>query len=349
MLQQLTIENFRGFKHLAISDFARFNIVAGENDVGKSSLLEAIFLLSGMEKSDIATYLSAARLVEATQIDDLFPIFYGKNIKTPVVVTGQFTDAVVRKIKLGIKPPEEREFRRYHLPNLGALSDVLLSPALVQSYQVGPSGQLPPAVELPLYVDQKGEIKTLSSSSSSHFWPCMYIPARKSLTDRRYLIDMINQKKKGDLLEILRTIDPQIADLTVNGTQVMVDTKYSDNLLPLEVLGDGLVRLVNILSIAEACRDGTICIDEIENGLHYTAMRTFWRALVKFARKGNIQVIATTHNLELMQNIAMATSEKETADLAYFRLVKRKDGTIAASRLLGASYKAQLEEGMELR
>lgn len=45
MLENLHIQNFRLFRDFKIENLARVNLIVGKNNVGKSSLLEAISLL----------------------------------------------------------------------------------------------------------------------------------------------------------------------------------------------------------------------------------------------------------------------------------------------------------------
>ena len=45
MLEQLRVRRFRGFEDLEVDRLRRINLIAGRNDTGKSTLLEAIFLL----------------------------------------------------------------------------------------------------------------------------------------------------------------------------------------------------------------------------------------------------------------------------------------------------------------
>ena len=45
MLTDLSIQNFRPFQSFKVTDWARVNLIVGENSVGKSSLLEAVHLL----------------------------------------------------------------------------------------------------------------------------------------------------------------------------------------------------------------------------------------------------------------------------------------------------------------
>jgi len=47
MLNQLTIEHFRGFSLFKIDQLTRINLIVGKNNVGKTAILEALFLLSG--------------------------------------------------------------------------------------------------------------------------------------------------------------------------------------------------------------------------------------------------------------------------------------------------------------
>ena len=43
MLKRLQIRNFRGFNALKIDQLSGINLIAGKNNSGKTSLLEAIF------------------------------------------------------------------------------------------------------------------------------------------------------------------------------------------------------------------------------------------------------------------------------------------------------------------
>ena len=42
------IENFRGISSLKIEDMGRVNLLVGQNNSGKTSVLEALFLLTGI-------------------------------------------------------------------------------------------------------------------------------------------------------------------------------------------------------------------------------------------------------------------------------------------------------------
>jgi len=47
MYQSFHVKNFRCFDDLQLNDLARVNLIAGKNNTGKTSLLEALFLHAG--------------------------------------------------------------------------------------------------------------------------------------------------------------------------------------------------------------------------------------------------------------------------------------------------------------
>jgi len=46
MLRDLTIKNYRAFKDFSIDGLARVNLIVGDNNAGKTSFLEAVYLLA---------------------------------------------------------------------------------------------------------------------------------------------------------------------------------------------------------------------------------------------------------------------------------------------------------------
>ena len=52
MYESFRVQNFRGFEDLRLDDLARVNLIAGKNNTGKTALLEAIALHTGMYDPD---------------------------------------------------------------------------------------------------------------------------------------------------------------------------------------------------------------------------------------------------------------------------------------------------------
>lgn len=349
MLRKVKIRHFRGFEDFETPELPQFTVVAGANNVGKSSLLEAIFLMSGMMASNMPERIVDSRLMLVQKSEDILSLFYAQDAGVPLSVEGTFDNDVVRELTLGIEEPEEGAFHRYEEPIPGVDPNTELYPSIKQSYKMRRPGM--PTIEgtLSTLVDKAGNIKALSNMGHPESWPCVFIPSRRSLKGVEFLTKLIVEKREQRIVDTLRQIDDRIASIMVNGPKVMVDVGLSRR-LPIEVLGDGLIKIVMALSAADACRNGgLICLDEIENGLHYSAMSAFWRSLVSFAKSENIQVIVTTHNLEMLQRIAAETSTADEEILKFVRLERSRDDRIVFTELSGSAYKAQLDEGMELR
>ena len=50
--------------------------------------------------------------------------------------------------------------------------------------------------------------------------------------------------------------------------------------------------------------NGFLLLDEIDTGLHFSAMEEMWRLVVNTARESNVQVFATTHSYDCIQGLA---------------------------------------------
>ncbi|TAF30657.1 MAG: ATP-binding protein, partial [Oscillatoriales cyanobacterium] len=78
-----------------------------------------------------------------------------------------------------------------------------------------------------------------------------------------------------------------------------------------------------------------LLIDEIENGIHYTNQREFWRMLFRLAVELDTQIFATTHSLEMLQAFAdVGLEPDQKCSSAYFELARKlKTNQIIGSRL----------------
>jgi AAA15 family ATPase/GTPase len=61
ILQDVTITNFRGFDSLEINGLSKLNLFVGKNNSGKTSILEALFLLIGMSNPALPNRINQIR------------------------------------------------------------------------------------------------------------------------------------------------------------------------------------------------------------------------------------------------------------------------------------------------
>lgn len=77
------------------------------------------------------------------------------------------------------------------------------------------------------------------------------------------------------------------------------------------MLGDGIRKLLAIITSLYGCKNGIIFIDEIDNGMHFSSLSSLWKAIIKTARLLNVQVFATTHNIESLQSLSNVLADSE--------------------------------------
>ena len=72
---ELAIRGFRGLSALKLDGLGTINILLGANDVGKTSVLEAVFLLTGLAEPKLSVRLQNGRNYLVNEIDDFSSIF----------------------------------------------------------------------------------------------------------------------------------------------------------------------------------------------------------------------------------------------------------------------------------
>ena len=138
--------------------------------------------------------------------------------------------------------------------------------------------------------------------------------------DAKWLGRLRQQKKSDLVVEALHVIEPRLYSLEVNpitGTDMIWGDIGLSELVPLPVMGDGMMQLTRIVLAISSARDGVVLIDEIENGLHHSVLSEVWQVIEKAANQFNTQIVATTHSYEC---IAAAEQVFKSSDEDFFLL-----------------------------
>ena len=95
MLKRLQIRNFRGFNALEIDQLSGINLIAGKNNSGKTSLLEAIFLLAGGGNAQMAVNDNVIRITDSNGVPASDPfrkqLFFNLNMGRTIGIDGEHT------------------------------------------------------------------------------------------------------------------------------------------------------------------------------------------------------------------------------------------------------------------
>lgn len=163
--------------------------------------------------------------------------------------------------------------------------------------------------------------------------PCSHVPtdfvSQDELSD---LWDQVTLTPFQDkVIEALRVIDPRLQGLAfIKATDTstyprrrdsalripVVKLEGTDERIPLNSMGDGMLRVLQLALAVFPAKGGYLLIDEFENGLHFSVQDEVWRFMFVLAEELNIQVFATTHSTDCLRSFSrVARSHPESGVL----------------------------------
>ena len=170
------------------------------------------------------------------------------------------------------------------------------------------------------------------------------------------LYDVAVRKEKEDqLTNLLQLIEPRLKNLrplTPEGEDEKIKVVHANlglgELVPLSQLGQGFNRLAYLYAGLLGQNANIALIDEIENGIHYSALPILWQGIANMARELDIQIFATTHSYECIQ-AAAKVFEKTPEEFQLIRLDRTDDNNIAPVLIQGRKIQTALQSGWEVR
>lgn len=123
--------------------------------------------------------------------------------------------------------------------------------------------------------------------------------------------------------------------------------------IPLNSMGDGMLRVLQLALKIFPAKGGVLLIDEFDNGLHFSVQKKIWSWLFDIAKELNIQVFATTHSWDCVDSFAKVAAEKPASEGVLFRVgqsVRTSDnGKIIATVFDSEALKTITQSDVEVR
>ena len=90
MLTEIEVKNFRGFRSLKMNDLGRITLIGGKNGVGKTALLEALWIFSGSDLPELSERINALRGLPALGPDSVFQdMFFDYDIGSRIKIAAR--------------------------------------------------------------------------------------------------------------------------------------------------------------------------------------------------------------------------------------------------------------------
>lgn len=333
MLSSVQIQGFRCFPQFEMSNLGRINLLVGTNNSGKTSVLEAIYLLACSGDPDaisqllmrrgerfVPTVLSSESLGMRRPPDefDVSHLFSGHEAMPGscfrvTAQEGHFSR--VLDVKFSEQVTEQAEiFSEYKRG--------LLGPRFSLTLNGNPS---PPLRSIPLtqagglLADSSGMAVPRGRQNARDVFATQFVSTESLSSDD--LIVMWNKialtPSESLVLSALQFLDPdieRIAAQTVGPSRsrggFIIKRQGQPEPVPIGSMGDGIWRMLAMAIAITQCKGGILLVDEIDTGLHYTVMSQMWNLIYHVATDLDVQVFATTHSYDCVYSLAQICSNE---------------------------------------
>ncbi len=351
--RDISIENFRSISKLKLDNFRRVNLITGRNNSGKTSVLEALFLLSGMSNPQLAVNINNFRNLILTKNEDFSFIFHDLDFATEPTIDGLLD---MSRRSLRIKPrysriPSEKLVSGKKQEN-STTNGAIISTSVQNTIE---------GVTLEFKESDRKNVRIAELSlqdgipildrSYKEKLRCTYLNSHLAMVALGSNFEnLIVNKEIESLITILKEIEPNIVDIRMGiGNMLYADIGIS-KMIPLNIMGDGIIRILSMIAVATTMKGGVILIDEIENGLHYSSLQILWKSLIRVADLNDVQIFATTHSYECISALASLMDENVAiSDQVSLYRIDRKNNVHKGYEYSAEMIRTGINEKIEVR
>ena len=349
-IKSLKIENFRGIKKFELNDLGKINIFLGRNSVSKTSILEAIWLNTGMRSVNNIQAIDTFRNIHYKNIDDYLLTFNNLNPENhPEIILnieGQNRKAVIKPL-YDFPTPMNSTQNGNGIENIKKISYPELSnKKAIRGY------------ELCFEVDgQKYSSKLLldnqhvpsSPSYKEIYYSYMFTPHLRSILG---IQEMVTDEKEQELIESMKKIDNRITSIAEVNGEFLVGIDIGKR-IPLKLLGEGLISIISIQATLYHMRNQFLLIDEIDNGLHYKSQELVWEIITEQSFNNNIDCFITSHSKEMLETLSRFLAKEENEKyqnlFKFYTLFKNKNNYLDTSIYNYNEFAEEIEYNGEMR
>ncbi len=375
-LTYFKVENFKRFDALELTDIGQFNLIVGDNNVGKTSLLEA--LMFSLDRQEYLIRLHETLCKKGLHIHT--EITYSKNgiiseVKYP---QDNFLAYLLRTISEKMQINAIFESGRHEFISIKYVeySNIITVSGLKDLYDsdIKFIGKSPDNRYVEFYwrtensnektdfpIKGRTEVAGLYEHFYSHEVDMPLVTT--SINEKNAFIDVyfstinLSRTAKKDIIKNLKIILPDAEDFEVRKIggvdQLMIGIKDKDELMPVSLFGESVIRTTQILLKISKNKGGRLMIDEIDTGIHHSRIKPFLKNVIILASQNNVQLFMTTHSLECQQAFSAIFEDDDMQEHALkvrqFTLFEDKHGKVVASKRNWQQLECALESGFETR
>ena len=360
MINSFYIDDFRGIHNLVVRNLNTVNLIVGDNNSGKTSVLEALQLLSS--PGEISNLFRVARYRDSvlapsgvSLYENVLCLFPHAEELLTIGVSAEFDNIPVacyisgkqERIIIDSSEVEENYLRHAEMIGENEADQFLGTIEYIYGRHKGTT-----PLQINTYSRASGSaISKTKAIRMVYVSPCDHL--------RGSLISQIirNDGYKEICVKALQLFDPDIVDILVLKSTVGVRSvdyiKHKQlGIMPLSTFGDGIKKVLVLANAIVQATNGILLIDEIETAIHKKYYDDIFRFIVKACSAFNVQTFITTHSIEAVDGL-LATqnyNEQTVMDDISVITIKKAHGR-SYSRVLSGREVAENREafGFEVR
>jgi energy-coupling factor transporter ATP-binding protein EcfA2 len=351
LLQSFHIRSFRGLKNVSLENLGRINLLVGENNSGKTSILESLLMFGAPGVSRNWLRILNARDVGLSDdnigevVSWLFPVIgRERSDEREEIILEGVSDS--RRESLRLKFQMETEVLENRGPQSGRYSEIpedsertrKIAHLFAEWFSEADGGKSGEMVFGSAERRMGPRFAHVFDDAIKHIrrLPVEFVKPHAHRLGRMSVGALTNavwRQQKDLLVGVL-----QIFDADITGVE-MIDGPFEPSLvinhrklgaMPLHAFGDGLRKAVVVTGYALRAENGILLLDEAETALHVHAQDKFFLGLHELCDQLNVQVFMTTHSLDSVDAILRASKTREAEVVAYH--LSNNDGVRSIKR-----------------
>ncbi|MFP6161799.1 AAA family ATPase [Helicobacter pylori] len=353
MIQSVRIKNFKTFKDTQIDGFTKLNIITGQNNAGKSNLLEALYYLVGKSMHPCTNVLEIYDNIrkEPLTSESKSLMFYGLDTKKEIQIVTTLDNNQTLDLQIKFIASENQKVIESQIIPIAEQTQIFsqLNFTLKKNNEeiyndhlnIAKVPNFPPIPNQSGYNRQFKNFDPNQLQKLLPFESAVIIPSDYRQAHMIQAVSKIcsNNQLEEELNKHLNQFDNNIQAISFNtNNQLKLKVKNIKEKVPLSVFGDGLKKYLHIVSAFMADNAKTIYIDEVENGLHFSRMGLLLKNVIDFInnnKDGNLQVFMTTHNQEFIEILDQVIKEKDFVHQTKLFCLEQYNGSIVAEPYYG--------------
>ncbi len=332
------VKNFKKFNHLILDDIGQFNLITGDNNVGKTCLLEALLADENIDKLIENIHHSLCKRsihIHPQNIKSREPIFPQLNY------FDYLKSEQNKKISFRFNTLANKYYYELEDKIIEELNESDFEKEQKHNYNIGR-----PNLWIKIFLNEIfEELQVMYLDDFKTKFDHGYIPfinknAGFSTDINHYFAETVGLEE-GEGLKILNfskfELNSKFKVLSAEDEQIFIEnlslffndiefvrikkfTERGDEILsiklkryndyvPITQFGDGTQDFIRYILEIPKCKNKKLMIDEIASGIHFSKLKGMWKVIFTIAKKNNVQIFATTHSKEHIQEFVNAANE----------------------------------------